>query len=88
MNLAPFLLDIIACPQTQRRLAVADGALLEKINAAIDKGKLKDKRGDVVGPRLQGALVRDDKEVVYPVWDDVPDLTVEGAIELSQLRGI
>ena len=86
MNLEPFLLDIIACPESRRALAVADNALVEKLNAAIDKGKLKDRADNVVTPRLQGALIRDDGEVVYPVWDDMPRLLVESAIDLHQLR--
>lgn len=86
MNLAPFLLDIVSCPQTQQKLTVANGALLEKLNAAIDKGKLKDKSDNVVSPRIHGALVRSDGEVAYPVWDDIPRLVADSAIQLDQLR--
>ncbi len=86
MNLAPFLLEIVSCPETHHALTIADGSLLERLNVAIDKGKLKDRAGDVVTPRLQGALLRADKQVVYPVWDDTPRLLVDSAIFIDQLR--
>jgi uncharacterized protein YbaR (Trm112 family) len=85
MSLEPFLLEIVSCPETQKPLKLADGALMERLNASIDKGKLRDKAGRVVGPRLQAALLRDDGELVYPVWDNMPDLMVDAAIELHQL---
>lgn len=86
MKLEPFLLDIVACPASRTPLRVADSALVERLNAAIDKGRLKDKAGRTVGPRLQGALVREDNTVAYPVWDNMPHLVVEAGIEMDQLR--
>jgi uncharacterized protein YbaR (Trm112 family) len=86
MKLEPFLLDLVACPEAKTPLRVADAGLVERLNAAIDKGRLKDKAGRAVGPRLQGALVREDDAVAYPVWDDMPRLVVEAGIELDQLR--
>jgi uncharacterized protein YbaR (Trm112 family) len=85
MSLEPFLLEIVSCPDKHLPLKPADHALMERLNAAIDKGKLRDKAGRVVGPRLHGALLRDDGELVYPVWDNLPDLMVDAAIELHQL---
>lgn len=85
MKLEPFLLDIVACPDNRTPLRVADAVLLDKLNSAIDKGKLRDKAGNVVGPRLHGALVREDGVIAYPVWDDMPWLVVDSGIELDQL---
>ncbi len=85
MALEPFFLDIVACPETKQKLRLADAALLDKLNAAIDKGKLKDKAGDVVAPRLHAALVRKDDAIAYPVWDDMPRLLIDSGIELDQL---
>jgi uncharacterized protein YbaR (Trm112 family) len=86
VKLEPFLLDIIACPEKKTPLRLAEAALVDKLNAAVDKGKLRDRGGRVLGQRLQGALVREDGEIAYPVIDDMPWLVVDAGIELDQLR--
>ncbi len=86
MKLEPFLLDLLACPEKKTPLRVADAGLVDKLNAAVDKGKLRDRGGRVLGQRLQGALVREDGEIAYPVFDDMPWLVVDAGIELDQLR--
>lgn len=85
MALEAFFLEVVACPDTKRPLKLADAALLAKLNALVDKKKLKDKSQSLVEPRLQQALVRDDGVVAYPVWDDVPRLLVDAAIPIDQL---
>jgi uncharacterized protein YbaR (Trm112 family) len=83
--LEPFFLEIVACPETRQPLKLADAALLARLNAAVEKSKLKDRASKVVQPALQAALVRVDGLVAYPVWDDVPRLLVDAAIPLDQL---
>jgi uncharacterized protein YbaR (Trm112 family) len=83
--LEAFFLEVVACPETHQPLALADAALLAKLNAAVDKKKLKDKSQALVEPRMQAALVRKDGAVAFPVWDDVPRLLVDAAIPLDQL---
>ena len=83
--LEAFFLEVVACPETKRPLRVADGALLARLNAAVEKKKLKDRSQSPIESKLQQALVRDDDAVVYPVWDDVPRLLPESAIPLTQL---
>ena len=85
MALEPFFLEVVACPETKRPLKLADAALLGRLNAAAEKGKLKDKSQSTVDPKLQAALVRDDGVLAYPVWDDAPRLLVDAAIPLDQL---
>jgi uncharacterized protein YbaR (Trm112 family) len=85
MAVDPFLLELVACPETRQALRVVDDAQLVRLNAAIDKQKLKDRVGRSVQPKLQTALVRADGNVAYPVWDDVPRLLVDGGIPLEQL---
>lgn len=85
MALEAFFLEVVACPETHQPLALADAALLAKLNAAVDKKKLKDRSQSLVEPRMQAALVRKDGAVAFPVWDDVPRLLVDAAIPLDQL---
>ena len=86
MNIDKFLLDILVCPVSKKSLQMMDATTLHKLNAAIEKGKLRDKSGSLVSPRLQHALLREDGALAYPVWDDMPRLLVEAAIEMDQLR--
>jgi len=85
MALEPFLLEVVACPETHRPLRHAQPALLAKLIAAVDRQKLKARSQQVVKPKLQAALVRDDDKVAYPVWDDSPCLLVGAATPLEQL---
>jgi uncharacterized protein YbaR (Trm112 family) len=85
MALEPFFLEVVACPETHRPLRLADPALLAKLNAAVDKQKLKARSQQLVEPKLQAALVRDDDKIAYPVWEDIPRLLVDAAIPLEQL---
>lgn len=74
------LLEILACPETHQPLAVADAALLEKVNAAIAKGEAKNVGGEAVTDALDGGLVREDGKIVYPIRDDIPVLLIDEGI--------
>lgn len=79
------LLSILVCPDDKTRLSRADAALVERLNGAIDKGKLVTKGGQAVTERVDGALVRQDGRIAYAVRDDIPELIVHEGIPLDQL---
>ena len=79
----PELLDILVCPETKQPVRVADEALLERLNAAIERGELRNASGEAVEEPLDGGLVREDGEVLYPVVDDIPVMLVDEAIPLD-----
>ena len=81
------LLDILVCPEHRTPLAVADDALLAALNRAMGQGRLKNRGGERVDKPLDGALVRDDREVVYPIIDGIPIMLIDEAIPLDQLGG-
>jgi uncharacterized protein YbaR (Trm112 family) len=54
-----------------------------KLNEAIRAGTLKNKGGQPVTEPVQGALVRQDGKVAYPVREDIPVMLVEEGILLE-----
>jgi uncharacterized protein YbaR (Trm112 family) len=82
----PELLEILVCPETKQPLDVADEDTLDRVNRAIEEGRLRTKGGERVDARLEGGLVRKDGEVLYPVRDDIPIMLVDEAIPVKDLR--
>ncbi|MDA0327721.1 MAG: hypothetical protein O2958_01720 [Gemmatimonadetes bacterium] len=78
------LLDILVCPESKQALRVADGALLDKINASIGGGSVTNRGGEPVTVSLDEALVREDGRFLYPVRDDIPIMLIDESIPLSQ----
>ena len=78
------LLDILVCPETHRPLQLADAPLIAQLNEAVAAGQLKNAAGETVESQLDGGLVRDDGQVLYPVLDGIPVLLVDQAIRLEK----
>jgi uncharacterized protein YbaR (Trm112 family) len=74
------LLAILACPETHQPLAEADAALLERVNAKIRAGGVKNVGGAAVSAALEAGLVRADGAIVYPIQDGIPVLLVDEGI--------
>ena len=81
----PELLSILVCPENKTPVMEADSELLAKANTAIEAGTLKNRAGDKVDERIDGGLVREDKQYMYPVRDDIPIMLIDEAIPLDQL---
>lgn len=78
------LLKMLVCPEDRSELSIASSELVARINAAIAAGTLVNKAGCKVERPLDGALVRADQTVVYPVVEEIPMLLVDEAIPLDQ----
>lgn len=78
-----FLLDLLLCPETREKLSLAPPALVERLNAAIDAGTLKNRAGTVVKTRMEAALLRADGKFAYAVADDIPNLILDEAIQVD-----
>ncbi len=74
------LLSILACPATHQPLAMAEPALLERLNAAISRGQLQSVGGAKVTEDLEAGLVREDRRIVYPIRDGIPVLLVDEGV--------
>jgi uncharacterized protein YbaR (Trm112 family) len=76
------LLEILVCPETKQPLAVADAALLERVNTAIRRGGVTNRGGQSVATPVVEGLVRKDGAVLYPVRDDIPIMLIDESIPL------
>jgi len=79
------LVEILACPETHQPVTVADEATVSKVNAAIAAGKVKNRDGEAVIEPIQTGLIREDKQYLYPVRDDIPVMLIGEAIALADL---
>lgn len=77
------LLSILCCPETKQDLTVADASLIEKINQRIGKRGLKTRGGEGVAQKIEGGLVRADKEYLYAIRGDIPIMLIDEAIPLA-----
>ena len=76
------LLDILVCPETKQPVALASAEQLEKLNAGVRDGSLRNRGGEAVGDEIVEGLVREDGKVLYVVDDGIPVMLVEESIEL------
>ena len=80
----PELLSILRCPETRQTLAVAEPAVVERLNAQVTAGQLRNRAGQPVTAKLDGGLVRADGKALYPVRNNVPVMLVDEAIALAR----
>ncbi|MDY0091075.1 MAG: Trm112 family protein [Candidatus Vecturithrix sp.] len=85
MAINQLLLDMLACPETKEPISLADETLVAKLNAAIAAGALKNRIGEVITEKIDGGLVRQDQQYLYPIRDDIPVMLIDEGIPLNQL---
>jgi uncharacterized protein YbaR (Trm112 family) len=79
------LLAILCCPETKLDVTLADDALINKLNDAINRGQLKNKAQKPVAELLDGGLIRSDRKILYPIREDIPVMLIEEGIPLDQV---
>ena len=77
------LLKILCCPETHQGLRPAAPGLLEKLNAQIASGHLKNRAGKPVQEKIDGGLMREDGRFIYPIRENLPTMLVDEAIPLN-----
>jgi uncharacterized protein YbaR (Trm112 family) len=83
MAISQQLLDILACPETKEPVFLADETLIAKLNAAIQAGTLKNRAGKPVTDKIDGGLVRQDRQYLYPIREDIPIMLIDEGIPLE-----
>jgi uncharacterized protein len=80
------LLAMLRCPEDHSRLTSADAHLVAHLNAAGASGRLTNRGGQKIEKPLDGALVRADGQVAYPIIDEIPILLVDEGIRLAEVE--
>ena len=79
------LVAILACPETKQPVHEADEELVQRVNTAIAGRTVVNRDGQPVTEPIQGGLVREDNEYLYPVRDDIPVMLIGEAIPVAGL---
>jgi uncharacterized protein YbaR (Trm112 family) len=82
--LNPELLKLLICPETGQPLLLADEYLLSELNLEIEQGKVCNLAGVKLNRPLEGGLVREDRQILYPILDGIPALLNDEAIKLGE----
>jgi uncharacterized protein YbaR (Trm112 family) len=79
----PDLLHILVCPDSKQSLKEADADLVKRLNVALAAGSVRNRAGEVARGPLDGALVREDGGLLYPVREGIPIMLIDEAISLG-----
>jgi len=83
--LDPQLLALLVCPSTHQDVALASPAEVERLIQAIRDGDVRTVAGKEADVALNGALVRQDGAVAYPIRDGIPVMLVDEGLAIGQL---
>ena len=77
------LLDILACPETKQPLTLAETGVIKALNDQIGQGTLVNRAGKIVTEVIDGGLIREDRQYLYPIRDEIPIMLIDEAIALT-----
>lgn len=80
------LLALLVCPETHQDVALATSIEIAQLNETILKGEVRTVAGKTVDQPIEGALIRIDRAVAYPIRDGIPVMLVPEGLAISQLN--
>ncbi|MGB0646176.1 MAG: hypothetical protein ACPGQS_03315 [Bradymonadia bacterium] len=83
--LADDILGLLVCPQSKQPLRYGSKKLLTKLNKRIKSGSLTFLSGATINEPLNDILVRDDGNIAYGVFDEIPNLLADEGIEIQKI---
>jgi uncharacterized protein len=86
MSIDKELLAILCCPETKQAVSLAEESLIQKLNAAVACGELKNVGKQPVSAEFDNGLIRADRKILYPIRDHIPVMLIEEGIPLEQIR--
>lgn len=78
------LLDILCCPETKQDVEYTEGEIIDRINAEIEKGNLKNRGGELIKEKIDAGLLREDNQFIYPIREDIPIMLIDEGIPFEQ----
>lgn len=80
------LLALLVCPATHRDVALAMPGEIALLNEAIREGHVQTVGGSPVDQPVEGALIRADRAVAYPIRDGIPVMLVPEGLVISRVN--
>ena len=80
--LDPEFVKILVCPDNRTPVRIASEQEIINLNHKIEEGALQNIGGRKVNDKLDGGLVREAGDRLYPVRKNIPVMLVEEAIQL------
>jgi uncharacterized protein len=80
------LLALLVCPETHQDVNLATAGEIALLNEAIREGRVRTAGGNPVDQPVEGALIRVDRAVAYPIRDGIPVMLVAEGFAISQLN--
>jgi uncharacterized protein YbaR (Trm112 family) len=80
------LLALLVCPETHQDVTLATDDEIALLNDAIREGRLLTAGGKSVNQPVEGALIRTDRSIAYPIRDGIPVMLVPEGLAIPQLK--
>ena len=77
------LLEILCCPETHQPVLEAEKSVIDRLNAGIAAGSIRNRAGQTVTEQLDRGLMRQDGKFLYPVRQEIPIMLIDEAIPLA-----
>ena len=80
--LDPEFVKILVCPENRTPVRVASEQEITDLNQKIEEGIIQNIGGRKVNEKIDGGLIREAEDRLYPVRKNIPVMLVEEAIQL------
>ena len=80
--LDPEFVKILVCPDNRTPVRAASEQEISNLNQKIEEGILRNISGRKVNEKIDGGLIREAGDRLYPVRNNIPVMLVEEAIKL------
>jgi len=80
------LLALLVCPATHQEVTLASPADVQRLIAGVRNGEVRTVAGAEPDSAFEGALVRQDGAVAYPIRDGIPVMLVEEGLVIDRLE--